>query len=184
MGRRSRPTVPVMAGIDDLAQAGPLVTGRLRLEPLRVEHARELAPLLADPGLHAFTGGHPDTAEELAARYARQVADRSPDGAQRWLNWVVRRRDSGQAVGTVQATVTGREGRLSAEVAWVTATSQQQRGYAREAAQAMVAWLRGQGVEVVIAHVHPGHEASMAVARAVGLTPTAQTLDGEVRWQG
>ena len=40
------------------------------------------------------------------------------------------------------------------------------------------------GVEVVVAHVHPQHHASIAVARAIGLAPTGTIVDGEVRWQG
>ena len=47
------------------------------LEPLAVDHADELAPV-ADPPLHAFTGGAPATAGELRDRYARQAAGRSP----------------------------------------------------------------------------------------------------------
>jgi hypothetical protein len=60
----------------DLA-AEPLRTARLDLEPLRVEHAAEAAPLFADERLHTFTGGAP--AGEAALR---------------------------ELVGTVQATVT------------------------------------------------------------------------------
>jgi hypothetical protein len=37
-------------------------TARLALLPLRVEHAGEMAEVLSDPALHAFTGGAPDTA--------------------------------------------------------------------------------------------------------------------------
>ena len=40
-------------------RAEPLTTERLALEPLRPDHAHELAPVLADPALHAFTGGEP-----------------------------------------------------------------------------------------------------------------------------
>lgn len=47
----------------------------------------------------------------------------------------------------------------------------------------MVGWLRDQHVETVRAHAHPEHEASMAVARALGLAPTDVDDDGEVRWQ-
>ena len=36
-----------------------LESERLVLEPLRVEHAEELAPLLDDPRLHEFIGGDP-----------------------------------------------------------------------------------------------------------------------------
>ena len=34
----------------------------------------------------------------------------------------------------------------------------------------------------MIAHIHPEHRASQRVARAVGLVPTTQVVDGEVRW--
>ena len=158
--------------------AAAIESPRLRLEPLRPEHAAELAPLLDDDRLHAFTGGAPLSPAELERRYARLAAGRSPDGRQGWLNWVVRRRDDDAAVGTVQATLTGDV----AAVAWVVATPHQGRGYAREAAAAMVAWLRAAGTREIVAHVHPDHAASAAVARAAGLGPTAERVDGEVRW--
>ena len=178
-----------MATIDDWPGAPPLAGDRLELEPLRPEHADEMAPLLDDAALHTFIGGEPATRDALRDRYARQAVGRSPDGSQRWLNWVVRRRGDGQAVGTAQATVTAEHGVLTAEVAWVIAVPHQGQGYAREAADVMVRWLRhpdarSRGVDVVVAHVHPQHQASMAVARALGLSPTDTIVDGEVRWQG
>jgi RimJ/RimL family protein N-acetyltransferase len=42
--------------------------------------------------------------------------------------------------------------------------------------------LRAQGVVLFVAHVHPEHSASIAVARGLGLTPGAPRDDGEVRW--
>ncbi len=153
-----------------------------------MEHADEMARLLDDPALHRFIGGEPASAVALHERYTRQVVGHSPDGSQRWLNWVVRRRDAGQAVGTTQATVTAsvtEQGEtVTAEVAWVIGTAAQGQGYATEAARTMTAWLRTQGVHQVVAHVHPDHRASQAVARAAGLTATTTVLDGEVRWQG
>ena len=38
-------------------RAETLTAPRLVLEPLRPDHARELAPVLDDPALHTFTGG-------------------------------------------------------------------------------------------------------------------------------
>lgn len=35
----------------------------------------------------------------------------------------------------------------------------------------------------VVAHVHPDHLASAAVAAAAGLTATDEWHDGEMRWQ-
>lgn len=84
----------------------------------------------------------------------------------------------------MQATVTEQQGKRTAEVAWVIGTGQQRQGFAKEAAHTMVAWLREQGVTTVVAHVHPQHEASKAVARALGLEPTDALVDGEVGWEG
>ena len=162
----------------------PLAGARLDLEPLRVEHAEELAPLLDDPDLHVFISGEPAGLSSLRERYRRQVGGRSRDGSQRWLNWVVRRREDRRAVGTVQATVAQEGNALTAEVAWVIATPYQGHGYAREAAWTMVVWLRSQGVGTVVAHVHPDHQASQCVARTVELTATRTVVDGEIRWQG
>ena len=55
-------------------------------------------------------------------------------------------------------------------------------GLATEAATAMVAWRRSQNVPHVVADIHPGHLASQAVARYVGLHPTDVWVDGEQRW--
>ncbi|HJU48671.1 MAG TPA: GNAT family N-acetyltransferase [Gaiellaceae bacterium] len=156
-----------------------LTTERLVLEPLDPAHAVEMAGVLDDPELHRYTGGEPLSLEDLRRRYEIQARGRSADGAQRWLNWVVRA--SGEAVGCVQATVGVESG--SAEVAWVMGTRFQGRGYAQEAAGAMLSWLRDHGVSRVVAHIHPGNRASEGVARRLGLTPTATIVDGEVRWQ-
>ncbi len=164
---------------DAVALAGP----RLLLEPLAVHHAEEMAALLDDADLYRFIGGRPATTEELQDRYRRQVAGRSPDGRQRWCNWVVRHRHDGRAVGSMQATIDAEADRLIAEVAWVTASAHQRNGYAREAAQVMNAWLLDCGADRVVAHIHPRHEASMAVARAVGLSAATTTVNGEVRWE-
>jgi len=176
-------TVPPVALSGSWIQAAVLNGERVCLEPLRVEHADELAPVLDDPLLHTYIGGEPADVDQLRARYRRQVVGRSADGAQRWLNWLVRRRKDAQALGTVQATVSETEDELTAEVAWMIGTAHQGQGYARQAAALMARWLRNQGVDTLIAHVHPQHDASMAVARAIGLAPTATIIEGEVRSQ-
>jgi RimJ/RimL family protein N-acetyltransferase len=140
-----------------------------------------MVDVLADPGLYAFTGGEPPSLVTLEARYRVQVAG-SPDDDERWHNWIVRTLDTDEAVGYVQATVTG-HGRPEADVAWVVGARWQGRGYAAEAARAMVAWLAEAGVAVVTAHVHPDHAASAAVARKAGLEATGTVEDGEVVWR-
>jgi RimJ/RimL family protein N-acetyltransferase len=163
--------------------ASPLQTERLALEPLRVHHAEEMAPLLDDARLFAFTGGRPATLAELRARYARQATERSPDGVERWLNWIARRHQDGLAVGVVQATVSADPDPVTAVLAWLVGVRFQRCGYAREAAGAMARWLEGAGVQRFVAYIHPEHEASMAVARALGLAPTDAMVDAEVVWE-
>ncbi|PGH44667.1 GNAT family N-acetyltransferase [Micromonospora sp. WMMA1996] len=188
---------------------GTIHTSRLLLLPLRADHAEEMAGALADPALHTFIGGAPAAATALRARYERLVAG-SPDPAESWCNWVIQLRDSGHLTGTVQATVTELSGsapdgatggaravghrHLSdadpaaagpvAEIAWVVGTPWQGRGIATEAARAMAGWLGRGGVRTLVAHIHPDHRASAAVATACGLAPTDVWHDGEVRWVG
>ncbi|MFE5756549.1 GNAT family N-acetyltransferase [Streptomyces massasporeus] len=168
------------------AQPSPLVaqaisTRRLDLLPLHVEHAEEMAAVLSDPALHTFIGGTPDTPQELRSRYQRMTAG-SPDPAVSWLNWVIRLRETSSPTGTVQATVGPSGPGLIAEVAWVVGTAWQGRGIAGEAARGLVDWLGRQHVQGVIAHIHPEHRASAAVATTAGLTPTDERREGEIRW--
>jgi RimJ/RimL family protein N-acetyltransferase len=159
--------------------AEPIPTGRLTLLPLRTEHAEELAAALGDPGLHAFIGGAPLSPQDMRARCERLVAG-SCDPAVSWFNWVIQLRGPGCLVGTVQATISA-DG-PTAEVAWVVGTPWQGQGIATEAARALVGWLGQQSVLAVIAHIHPDHRASAAVAAAAGLTPTDESHEGEIRW--
>ena len=85
--------------------------------------------------------------------------------------------------GTVQATISGTSGQRTAEVAWIMGARWQGQGLATEAARALAGWLRRHSIDTVIAHIHPTHHASAAVATAAGLTPTDQWHDGERRWQ-
>jgi len=150
----------------------------LRLEPLRVADAAEMAEVLSAPELYAVIGGSPPNEAMLAERYHHQVAGRSADGREEWLNWVIR--VGGRAVGYVQATVHD-DGR--AEIAWVVGLPWQGRGYATAAARELVALLAARGVRQVEAHVRPGHVASETVAARVGLVATG-SLDpgGEQLW--
>jgi RimJ/RimL family protein N-acetyltransferase len=152
-------------------------TERLAMLPLQVEYAEEMAKVLAEPGLYVFTGGEPPSAEALADRYRRQVAG-SGDPGESWLNWVISSLQDDELVGYVQATVTADE----AEIAWVLGTAWQGRGYAKEAARGLVAWLQAQGAGRIVAHVRPDHAASASVAAAAGLSRTDQVDDGEFLW--
>jgi RimJ/RimL family protein N-acetyltransferase len=141
-----------------------------------------MVTVLGDVRLHEYTGGRPAPLEELRETYTRLVSGPGRPG-ELWLNWVVRRRGDSQPVGTVQATVVERDGRSTAYVAWVTGVAWQGRGYASEAATALVGWLLEQGADEIVAHIHPSHRASATVARRAGLEPTEEESDGEQVWR-
>ncbi|WP_199550828.1 GNAT family N-acetyltransferase [Streptomyces sp. N35] len=170
-----------------------LRTPRLRLLPVKAEYAAEMARVLGDPALHTFIGGAPEGEQELRARYERWAAG-SPEPQVTWCNWVVELCAQRRFVGAVQATVGPAPAHLSgyaegsriAEIAWTVGTPWQGRGIAREAACALVAALAQEPVQriaAVIAHVHPDHHASAAVAAAAGLVSTDVVHDGEIMWR-
>jgi RimJ/RimL family protein N-acetyltransferase len=171
--------MPVIANSFDICT---ITTERLSLEPLRIEDAGEMAVVLNDEWLHEFTGGRPARVDELRTHYERLAAGSAqPDEI--WLNWVVRRRADAQAVGTMQATVLTRDGRQRASVAWVIGTEWQRQGFASEAARALVERLQDEGIDEIVAHIHPDHHASAAVATRAGLEPTDDRVDGEQVWR-
>jgi RimJ/RimL family protein N-acetyltransferase len=158
-----------------------IATRRLDLVPSTAEDADDLFPLLEDPELGRFTGETPPAdVEAVRAGFARWEARRSPDGAELWLNWVVRRRDDGRAVGLVQATV----GDGDAAIAWTVGTAFQRQGFATEAGHALIAWLRDTlGVPSIVGSVHPDNVASQTTAHRIGLRPTDRHHEGEVVWE-
>ncbi len=168
--------------VSGFSGATTITTARLVLNPLRVEDAGEMVAVLADPALHRFTGGRPATLDELRVRYAALVRG-SGSTAELWLNWIVRRSTDAAAVGTVQATIVDADSTPSAFVAWIIGTPWQGRGYAGEAALALVQWLTRHGVASIVAHVHPDHTASAGVAARAGLQPTGDVVDGETVWR-
>lgn len=157
------------------------MTTPVRLRPLAVSDAPELTRVLADPDLYTYTGGVPPLEDELVHRFTLLTRGGPADGSERWINDVVLT-PTGEAVGYVQATVPAADG--PTEIAWVIGVPWQGRGFATAAARLLLERLAGEGVAEVVADIHPDHAASNAVARALGLHPTDEIVDGETRWAG
>ena len=81
-----------------------LRTDLCTLEPQLASHAEEMFSVLCDPAIYEFEGEPPPSVEALRAGYTRRESRLSPDGSEKWLNWVVRLR-TGELTGYVQATV-------------------------------------------------------------------------------
>ena len=112
-----------------------LRAGELVLEPLRVAHAEDMFQVLRDPSLHRYLDHPPPaSAEDLRRVYERLERRKSPDGADLWLNWIVRP-DGGAPIGFVQGTILPD---ASAWIAFVISAAHQGRGIATRATRAMV----------------------------------------------
>jgi RimJ/RimL family protein N-acetyltransferase len=182
----ARPSGPYSTNQVTLPELPPdenlyLTTERLVLEPLSLEHADEMVVVLGDRRLHEFTGGEPLPLASLRQRFQFLSSRRSPDGSELWLNWAIRVRDEGVAVGYVQASVSADR---TSDVAWVLGLPWWGRGYATEAARRMAMWLQQElGVGEFVAWVHPAHVASQKVAQNIGLRRTDELKDGEQAWR-
>jgi len=78
--------------------------GSVVLEPQIAAHAAEMFTVLSDPAIYEFENAPPQSVSWLTERFARLESRVSPDGAERWLNWVIRL-PSGVLAGYVQATI-------------------------------------------------------------------------------
>jgi RimJ/RimL family protein N-acetyltransferase len=175
---KSHPERRATAALSSFA-AVPIQAVRLRLVPLAAQHVKDLSQLLADARLHRFIG--PSTASQLRRKLARQLQGPGRPGVY-WCNWALQDVGEDRLVGTVQATISSRDDRLTAVIAWTVGVPWQRRGLAQEAARALVDWLQTAEVTKVIAYIHPEHLASQSVARSVSLLPTGEWLDGEIVW--
>lgn len=143
-----------------------LKTERLVLEPLTVAHADAMFDVLAEPELYRHLDyPPPPSLAHVRKVYAQLAAGHSPDGSERWLNWILIGPDRAP-MGFVQATVFEP---ASAWVAYVLGSPHWGRGYASEATQAMLACLAEDcGVKQLLASVEAANTRSIALLDRFG----------------
>jgi len=145
-----------------------LTTQRLRLDPTTVQDAGELFPLLNDERIwQYFPALRPHDTAHLREIYARRERGAPDDSNQVWENWIVRTRDAGVALGEAQATIF--EARRQAYVAYVIASAQQRRGYAKEALAAVISHARDvHGIVTVYAELDTRNMPSYKLVESLG----------------
>jgi RimJ/RimL family protein N-acetyltransferase len=138
---------------------------RLQLEPLVAAHSRELFEPLRDTRLYRYYAGQPpESVEELQVRFALLAKRHSPDGTEKWLNWVVRLRD-GAVVGRVQATIRSDHALIGYDIF----VPHWRKGYGKEAVGTMLEFLeRDCNVRVVHATVDSENLASIQLLKSLG----------------
>lgn len=141
----------------------------LVLEPLVVDHADEMFAVLAEPRLYQFLGyGPPPSLAHLRHVYAQLERRTSPDGAEQWLNWIVRP-PAAEPIGFVQATLVAP---ATAWVAFVFASRHWGKGLARRATATMIAHLEAAyACSTFLATVEQANARSIAMLAALSFLP-------------
>jgi RimJ/RimL family protein N-acetyltransferase len=142
-----------------------ITTERLRLRPLTDADTDWWVRLHADKEVNRFVGGY--TQEQAAARLR--------DIQQQWTQrghglCAVELRSTGETIGRCGLYWWEQFGET--EIGWTFARAHWGRGYAAEAAQAVLTWGFGSlGLKQITAMIHHGNTASIAVAERLGFTP-------------
>jgi ribosomal-protein-alanine N-acetyltransferase len=150
-----------------------LQTERLRLEPLRAVHARELFPLYQDARIYRFIPQDPPVSLEVLEARCRLLERRaSSDGREVWLNWAVRLKETMRLAGRLEATV--RED-ATAGIAYELSPLYWGAGYATEGCARILELLFGAyAVDEVDALVDTRNESSIRLLERLGFTRTGR----------
>lgn len=153
---------------------------RVRLEPQTLAHADAMFEVLCDPAIYEHENQPPPSLPWLRRRFARLESRRSGDGSQRWLNWVIRLKDSGELAGYVQATL--HAGSARAAIAYELNSRYWGRGLASAAVALMLRELAGKyGVHELSAVLKRGNLRSLKLLQRLGFEPGPDAL--RERWQ-
>ena len=145
-------------------------TERLRLRGHIMSDFAYTKALWSDAAVMEHMGGKPLTIEECWTRFLRYVGHWSVLG---FGYWVVEERETAEFVGEVGFANFKRDMEPAVgdipELGWVLAPAKHGKGYATEAAKAALDWGRKHfHSNEFVCLIHPGHEASIRVARKCG----------------
>ena len=155
-----------------------IVTERLILRPIRIQDAEAFLPMYRDPEVMRYLGGsYPGTLADMQARLALRIAEHESNG---FGLLATELRESGELIGRCGQIRQIVEGTPEIEVGYLIARPHWGRGYATEAARALLddgfARLH---VPRLISLIHPENVASQRVAAHNGLR-----YEGDVNVEG
>ena len=150
-----------------------LLTSRLRIEPLRSEHAQMVLASLQDPSIYTYLPEDPPISDALQKRYDFLENAQSPDGKELWLNWIVFLQDSTIPIGTFQATLPEKE---DGYFAYIVFPSFWRQGYAREMAICVLSYLfETYQRDTLFAEIDTRNIGSIRLVESLGLTHVSTT---------
>jgi RimJ/RimL family protein N-acetyltransferase len=147
-----------------------LKTERLLLVPLTKEqHFEATRRMNGDAELMQYIFGRAETEAETL-KWLDSVASRWQSQGHGW--WALMQGDNMVGAATLQRLAGAADGPL--EIGWRLQRDAQKKGFASEAARAIVEYARSIGVKEVVAVAHPDNRASHAVMERLGMVHIGQ----------
>lgn len=145
-------------------------TPRLRLRRVRDDDFEPLVQTWSEPEITRYTSRRPDVrgfvAKMVADMQAKLPGETEPGGP--WYQFIVERRDNGQAIGDVGVGF-GIPGERQVELGYRIRTGDQRRGYAREAVAATIDHLiESHAIHRFVAVAAVPNTASTGLLRSLG----------------
>jgi RimJ/RimL family protein N-acetyltransferase len=145
-----------------------LMTQRLVLRPVQIDHAAALWEALRDPAIYTWISRAPPAAlADMRTRFAGIEAPIVAGRDDQWLNWTVWTRDADAAIGMVEATVPPSN---IVSIAYMFAPRIWGHGYASEAVAAALEAMSRAGAKAFEAIIDQRNTPSLALARRLGFS--------------
>ncbi len=162
-----------------LAPDYPIATERLLLRPLVSADTADLLAYRSMPEVCRYVPFEPMSRQTIADRIAGQWSRTAIEAEGEGLILGIEERESGTVVGDLMLMLKSVVDR-GAEVGWVLSPEYSGRGYATEAARALLD-LAFDGLEAhrVIARIDARNEASLRLARRLGMRQEAHFVENE-----
>jgi RimJ/RimL family protein N-acetyltransferase len=145
----------------------PLLTTRLRLEPLRLDDAAAMLAYRSNPEVARYQGWVPTSVEEVEA-FLRKQLDAQLGRRETWTQLAIRPREDQTLLGDLGLHFTAN--RDEAELGVTIAPAHQRKGYAAEALRAALGLLFGPLAQHrVFGSVDPRNVASSRLLEALGM---------------
>lgn len=157
-----------------------LTTPRLLLRPWSSGDVGFVYDMYSRREVQQYLGTEPRVLQDRAEALAMIERWRSLDHPVHGI-WAIERAEDGQLAGTLLLKPIPASGELplqpsgDTEIGWHLHPESWGRGYATEAAAAVLGMAHGSGLRTVVAVTNPANTASQAVCRRIGMVPAGQT---------
>jgi RimJ/RimL family protein N-acetyltransferase len=154
----------------------PLETERLTLRPWTEGDFDAMFAMHSDPENARWLYNEPRDEDDTRAHLARKAAAFAKPGD--WLSAAVVVRETGEVVGDVSMEWVSEADR-TAEIGFIFRRSAQGKGYATEAARALLDWAFGAGFHRVVGRLEARNTASARVLEKLGMRLEAHLVENE-----